>query len=98
MTKEIKFDPLVWANWVEKFEAEEEENYHDTPAEEPAVAIPEHDLMDAKEVCTKLRWSLSTLKRNTKARKLGYIKRDGKLMFKRVDVERYDKKRYVSEK
>jgi hypothetical protein len=41
---------------------------------------------------------MSTLRRNTKSRKLAHIKRDGKLFFKRADVERYDKKRYVPAK
>lgn len=40
---------------------------------------------------------LATLYRNTKFRKLAYIERDGKLMFKRANVERYDAKRYVRE-
>ena len=65
--------------------------------EEANAAIPEHELMTATEVCKKLAWSLSTLRRNTKARKLAYIKRDGRLKFRRADVERYDKKRYISE-
>jgi Helix-turn-helix domain len=98
MTKETVFDPAVWANWQERFLQEEEEAYRNQPAEEPTVDIPQHELMDAKEVCAKKRWSLSTLKRYTKARKLAYIKRDGKLMFRREDVERYDKKRYIPAK
>jgi hypothetical protein len=77
---------------------EEEEAYRNAPAEEPTEAIPAHDLMSPKEVLERLRWSLSTLRRNTKSRKLAYIKRDGKVWFKLYDVERYDKKRYIPEK
>ena len=98
MVEKAHFDPLVWANWEEKFLREEEEAYRNAPPEEPAEPIPTHDLMSAKEVLDKLRWSLSTLRRNTKSRKLPYIKRDGKVWFKRADVENYDKRRYVPEK
>jgi excisionase family DNA binding protein len=91
-------DPKVWGDWQTKFIEEEIEAYRDQVPEESAEVIPEHELMTGDEVCTKLRWSLRTLYRNTKARKLPYVKRDGRLMFKRADVERYDKKRYVPEK
>lgn len=88
----------MWANWEERFIREEEEAYRQQPAEEPTEAIPEHELMTAGEVCGKLDWSLRTLYRNTKVRKLGYVKTEGTLKFRRVDVEGYDKKWYISEK
>jgi excisionase family DNA binding protein len=93
-----KFDPLVWADWEKKFVEEEIEAYRNATPEEPTEVNAEHDLMTAEEVCAKLRWSMSTLRRNTRSRKLAHIKRDGRVMFKRTDVERYDKKRYISEK
>lgn len=98
VTQIAKFDPKVWAGWEKKFVEEEIEAYRNATPEEPTEVIPEHDLMTPGEVCAKLRWSLRTLYRNTKARKLGYVKRDGRLKFRRVDVEGYDKKRYISEK
>ena len=98
MPHEIKFDPVAWTNWEQRFLREEEEAYRDQTAEEPTEPIPTHELMTPVEVCTKLRWSLSTLRRNTKSRKLAYIKRDGRVWFKRADVERYDGKRYIREK
>ena len=98
MTKETVFDPAVWANWQERFLQEEEEAYRNQPAEEPTVETPQHELMDAKEVCAKKRWSLSKLRRNVRSRKLAYIKEDGKMWFRRADVERYEKNRYVPEK
>jgi excisionase family DNA binding protein len=96
-------DPVrdLWQDWENQFLREEQEDaYREaTPddADQPAQPIAEHDLMTAKEVCAKLRWSLSTLRRNTRSRKLAYIKRDGRVKFRRADVERYDKKRYISE-
>jgi hypothetical protein len=98
MVEKIDFNSLTWADWERKFVDEEIEAYREQGPEEPAEVIPAHDLMDAKEVCTKLRWSMATLRRNTKSRKLAHIKRDGRVMFRRADVERYDKKRYIPEK
>ena len=98
MIGKATFDPLVWANWEEKFLREEEEAYRDAPAEEPTEAIPEHDRMTSKEVMEKLRWSMSKLRRNVKSRKLAYIKEDGKMWFRRADVERHEEKRYVPSK
>lgn len=101
MSDKIKiqpFDAVLWANWEERFFQEEAEAYREQQPEEPTEPVPTHELMSAKEVCTKLRWSMSTLRRNTKNRKLAYVKRDGRVMFKRADVERYDKKRYIPEK
>ena len=40
MKPTIKFDPLVWRNWEERFIREEEEAYRQMPAEEPTEAIP----------------------------------------------------------
>jgi hypothetical protein len=95
---EIKFDPVVWANWEQRFLEEEEEAYRNAPAEEPAIETPKHELMDPKEVCSTLIISMSTLKRYTKARKLAYIKRDGRLWFRREDIKRFDQKRYIPER
>ena len=57
-------------------------------AEQVNAAIPEHELMTGEEVLAKLRMSLPTLYRYTKSRTLAYVKRNGRLMFKRADVER----------
>jgi excisionase family DNA binding protein len=92
------FDPEVWTNWEARFLEEEEQAYREQSPEVPTEIIPQHDLMSPREVCIELRWSLSTLRRNTKSRKLAYIKEAGKVKFKRADVERYKAKRYVSEK
>ena len=43
----------------------------------------------------ELRWSMSKLRRNVRSRKLAYIKEDGQMWFRRADVERHEKKRYV---
>jgi len=92
MTKEISFDRMVWANWEQRFLEEEEQVYREQTPEEPTQEIPLHELMDAKEVCAKKRWSLSKLCRNVRSRKLAYIKEDGKMWFRRADVKRYEKK------
>ena len=81
-----------------RFLLEEEEAYRQQTPEEPTEPISAHELMSTKEVCEKLQWSRSTLLRNIRARKLAYIKRDGRLKFRRADVERYDQKRYIREK
>jgi hypothetical protein len=88
-------DEIIGPGWEEQFLLEEIENYRETAEEQ---AIPQRDLMSSAEVCEALQWSVSTLRRNTKARKLGYIKRDGRVWFKRQDVARYDKRRYIPEK
>jgi hypothetical protein len=98
MTHEIKFDPVAWTNWEQRFLREEEEAYRNAPAEEPTKEIPKHELMSAEEVCAQKRWSLSTLRRNTRSRKLSYIRRDGRVWFRRADVEAYDQKRYIPSK
>jgi hypothetical protein len=101
MSDKIKvepFDPVLWANWEERFLAEEAEAHREQQPEEPTEVVARHDRMSSKEVCEHLRWSVSKLRRNVKSRKLAYIKEDGKMWFRRADVERYDKKRYVPEK
>jgi hypothetical protein len=98
MSIKTKFDQLVWQSWEEKFFQEEVEAYRNGTPEEPAEVIPQHELMTAKEVCAKKRWSMSKLKRNIKARKLAYIKEDRRLWFRRADVERYEEKRYIRAK
>ncbi len=98
MAIKIKSDPEVWRDWEKRFLLEEEEVYRQQTLEEPTEPVPAHELMSAKEVCTKLQFSRSTLLRNIRARKLAYIKRDGRLKFRRADVERYDQKRYLREK
>jgi len=98
MALKIQADSEVWRDWEKRFLLEEEEAYRQQTPAEPTEAVPAHDLMSTKEVCAKLQWSRSTLLRNIRARKLAYIKRDGRLMFRRADVERYDQKRYIREK
>jgi len=85
--------------WEERLLRElAEEWIQEANADQPTEIIPAHELMTTEEVLTKLRMSLATLYRNTKSRKLACIKRDGRLMFKHTDVERYDAKRYLREK
>src|ERR1700730_15764088 len=58
-----------------------DEGIAEANAEESNAALPAHELMTAEEVCTNLRMTARTLYRYTKARKLAYIKRDGRLLF-----------------
>jgi excisionase family DNA binding protein len=51
------------------------------------------DYMVTKEVCAKLRVTERTLYRYVKSRKLTVHKIDGKLLFKREDVDRFLDKR-----
>ena len=96
MAIKVRFDPVVWANWEQRFL--EEEEYRELQPEEPTEVVPRHDRMTSKEVCEELRWSMSKFRRNVRARKLAYYKEDGKMYYKRADVERYKDKRYVSAK
>jgi hypothetical protein len=41
---------------------------------------------------------MSKLRRNVRARKLAYYKEDGKMYYKRADIERYQNTRYVPSK
>jgi hypothetical protein len=90
----IKVDE-AWRNWEQRFLDEEEQAYREAAENQ---AVPQRDLMTSVEVCEALQWSTSTLRRNTKARKLAFIKRDGRVWFKREDVARYDKRRYIPAK
>jgi hypothetical protein len=98
----IKTD-LLWHNWEQRFLEEEEQAYREhqpsnSIGEESTEAVPRHDRMTSKEVMVELRWSMSKLRRNVRSRKLAYIKEDGQMWFRRADVERHEKKRYVPEK
>jgi Helix-turn-helix domain len=93
-----KFNAVLWANWEQRFLEEEEQAYREQEPEEPTELVPKHDRMTSKEVMNELRWSMSTLRRRVSSRKLAYYKEDGKMFFRRADVERYKQKRYVREK
>jgi hypothetical protein len=92
------FNAVLWANWEQRFLDEEEQAYRELEPEEPTELVPKHDRMTSKEVMTELRWSMSTLRRRVSSRKLAYCKEDGKMFFRRADVDRYKQKRYVREK
>jgi len=89
---------VVWRNWEQRFLEEEEQAYCELQPEEPTEVVPRHDRMSSKEVMAELRWSMSKLRRNVGSRKPAYIKEDGQMWFRRADVERHEKKRYVPEK
>ena len=93
----MKARGFTWEDWEEHLLrdlaeecVEQARNEEEANADHPAEAKSDEDLMSAEEVCKELKFSLSTLRRNTKGRKLAYIKRDGRLKFRRADVERYD--------
>lgn len=89
---------MTFEDIQKKFIEEEIEAYRELVPEEPVEVVPRHDRMTSKEVCEELRWSMSKLRRNVKERKLAYFKEDGKLYYKRADVERYKHRRYVPSK
>jgi len=96
--KLVKFSPLVWADWEERFFREEEENNRIAPDAEPTEPVKKHDLMTAEEVCDELRITLRTLYRYVKSRKLTCVKMDGRLLFERADVARFKEKRTIRAK
>jgi hypothetical protein len=98
VTNRTDFNALAWANWEQRFLEEEEQAYREQLPEEPTEVVPRRDRMSSKEVMDELIWSMSTLRRRVRSRKLAYIKEDGKMWFRRADVERYKQKRYVPEK
>jgi ATP phosphoribosyltransferase regulatory subunit HisZ len=75
----------LWDDWEKRLLHElERECIEEAKAEEESANQPKqvehaHDLMTAQEVCEELEWYMSTLRRNTRARKLAYIKRDGRV-------------------
>jgi excisionase family DNA binding protein len=56
---------------------------------------PYDAMLDAKQAAVRLGWSVRTLYRRTKSRKLTYIKDDGKLKFKQSDLDLFIERRTV---